>query len=86
MSLQEWEKDLQDLFEVLSDESEDRDDNMMEIAREKITALYGEGAHKKTLEELRNHAKYTEIKDFLSTCDKTISKSNVRFSRLIFYM
>ncbi|XP_039534555.1 nuclear GTPase SLIP-GC-like isoform X2 [Pimephales promelas] len=76
-SNEEWEKELRDLFRVLSDESEDRDDDMLEIAVEKITALYGDDADKKTLEKLKNDDKFSEIKDFLSINKRTISNNDV---------
>ncbi|XP_051728064.1 nuclear GTPase SLIP-GC-like isoform X2 [Ctenopharyngodon idella] len=76
-SKEEWEKELKDLFSVLSDESEDRDDELYEIAVEKITALYGDDADEKTLEELKNDAKFAEIEYFLSTNKETFSKSDV---------
>ncbi|XP_048058927.1 nuclear GTPase SLIP-GC-like isoform X2 [Megalobrama amblycephala] len=85
VSEEDWEKELKDLFTVLSeartsDSEEDMNDNLVEVAEEKITALYGADADKKTLEELKNVEKYAEIKTFLSTCEdnmKTISKSDV---------
>jgi len=76
--LQEWEKELKDLFRVLSDESEDRDDgDMFQIAVERITALYGADADKKTLEELQEDERFAEIETFLSCNKKTISNNDV---------
>ncbi|XP_067267225.1 nuclear GTPase SLIP-GC-like [Chanodichthys erythropterus] len=81
VSEEDWEKELKDLFTVLSSDSEeDMNDDLVEVAEEKITALYGADADKKTLEELKNDEKYAEIKTFLSTSEdnmKTISKSDV---------
>ncbi|XP_077051303.1 nuclear GTPase SLIP-GC-like [Siphateles boraxobius] len=76
-SKEEWEKELRDLFRVLSDESEDRNDDLLEIAVEKITALYGDDADKKTLEELQEYDKFAEIETFLSISKKTISNNDV---------
>ncbi|XP_039534558.1 nuclear GTPase SLIP-GC-like [Pimephales promelas] len=76
-SNEEWEKELKDLFRVLSDESEDRDDDMFQIAVEKITALYGADADKKTLEELQEDERFAEIETFLSCNKKTISNNDV---------
>ncbi|XP_048056939.1 nuclear GTPase SLIP-GC-like [Megalobrama amblycephala] len=77
-SKEEWEKELKDLFRVLSDESEDRDDDLYEIAVEKINALYGNDADEKTLEELKKDDKFAEIETFLSTNEKnSFSKSDV---------
>ncbi|CAM4637680.1 unnamed protein product [Leuciscus chuanchicus] len=76
-SKEEWEKELKDLFRVLSDESEDRNDDVLEIAVEKITALYGDDAEKKTLEELKKYDKFAEIETFLSINKKTISNNDV---------
>ncbi|ROI65361.1 Nuclear GTPase SLIP-GC [Anabarilius grahami] len=75
-SKEEWEKELEDLFIVLSDESEDRDDDLFDIAVEKITALFGDDAEKKTLEELKKDDKLAEIETLLST-SKKISRSDV---------
>ncbi|XP_067267164.1 nuclear GTPase SLIP-GC-like isoform X2 [Chanodichthys erythropterus] len=76
-SKEEWEKELIDLFSVLSDKSEDRDDELYEIAVEKINAVYGNDADEKTLEELKNDAKFAEIEYFLSTNKDNFSKSDI---------
>ncbi|XP_073714841.1 nuclear GTPase SLIP-GC-like [Misgurnus anguillicaudatus] len=78
ISKEECEKELQDLVSILSDDSEDRDDEMMESAVEKLTALYGEDAHKKTIEELKimNHDIYAKMDDILTNNTITISKCN----------
>ncbi|XP_051728075.1 nuclear GTPase SLIP-GC isoform X1 [Ctenopharyngodon idella] len=76
-SKEEWEKELEDLFRVLSDESEDRNQDVFDIAVEKITALYGEDADKKTLEELKKDDKFAEIEIFLSISKKTVSNNDV---------
>ncbi|XP_048058914.1 nuclear GTPase SLIP-GC-like [Megalobrama amblycephala] len=85
VSKEDWEKELKDLFTVLSemrtsDSEEDMNDDLVEVAEEKITALYGADADKKTLEEFKNDKKYAEIETFLSNSKdnkKTISKSDV---------
>ncbi|KAK7124432.1 hypothetical protein R3I94_018714 [Phoxinus phoxinus] len=74
-SKEEWDNMLQDHFNVLSDKSEHRDDEMFETAKDKITALYGADADKKTLEQLKKDVKFAEISDFLSKPIKTISNS-----------
>ncbi|CAM4609598.1 unnamed protein product [Leuciscus chuanchicus] len=76
-SKEDWEKELKDIFRVLSDETEDRNDDLFEIAVEKITALYGADADKKTLEELKKDIKFDEIETFLSISKKTISNNDV---------
>ncbi|XP_016348144.1 nuclear GTPase SLIP-GC-like isoform X1 [Sinocyclocheilus anshuiensis] len=81
-SKEEWEKELKDLLTVLSDENEDRNEDLIEIAEEKITALYGDDADKKTLEELKKDEKFAEIENLLSINKETenskkISKSDV---------
>ncbi|KAL0147377.1 hypothetical protein M9458_057320, partial [Cirrhinus mrigala] len=75
---QEWEKELKDLLTVLSDDSEDRDEDLFEIAVEKITALYGRDADQKTLEELQKDDKYAEIENVITETQnsKKISKSD----------
>ncbi|KAL1255190.1 hypothetical protein QQF64_013251 [Cirrhinus molitorella] len=77
ISKEEWEKELKDLFRYIEDDSEDRNEDLFEIAVEKITALYGEDADKKTLEELQNDEKFAEIEAFLSISSKKISNSNL---------
>ncbi|XP_067260009.1 nuclear GTPase SLIP-GC-like [Chanodichthys erythropterus] len=77
LSKEEWEKELEDLFRVLSDESEDSNDDMLDIAVEKITMLYGADAHKKTLEELKKDDRFAEIETVLSVSKKTISNNDV---------
>ncbi|XP_051527702.1 nuclear GTPase SLIP-GC-like isoform X2 [Myxocyprinus asiaticus] len=71
-SKEEWEKELKDLLNILSEENEDRNDDMIQIAQEKITVLYGEGAEKKTFDELI--MENCEIFESLTT---QISKSDV---------
>ncbi len=66
------------MFRVLVDENEDRDDDL-EIKVEKITALYGADAYKKTLTELKKDAKYAEIESILSVSKKAISNIDVSF-------
>uniref|UniRef100_A0A8C1Y1F3 Dynamin N-terminal domain-containing protein n=1 Tax=Cyprinus carpio TaxID=7962 RepID=A0A8C1Y1F3_CYPCA len=73
-SKEEWDRMLQTLFRVLSDDSEDRDDEMFESAKEKITAVYGQDADKKKIEELKKDKKFAEISNFLSDSEKIISK------------
>ncbi|XP_050992024.1 nuclear GTPase SLIP-GC [Labeo rohita] len=77
ISKEEWEKELEDLFRDLQDDSEDRNDDLIEIAEEKITALYGADADQKTLEELKKDDKYAEIEKLMSISKKTISKSDM---------
>ncbi len=81
--LQEWEKELKDLFRDIQAESEDRNEDLIEIAVEKITVLYGDDADKKTLEELQNDEKFAEIENFLSVSKKMISNSDVSFRAMI---
>ncbi|XP_026087681.1 uncharacterized protein LOC113062213 isoform X2 [Carassius auratus] len=76
-SQEEWENELKDLFINIKDDSEDRNEDLFEIAKEKIKALYGVDANKKTLEELKNNKKFAEIKTFLSISKKIISNSNL---------
>ncbi|XP_051746264.1 nuclear GTPase SLIP-GC-like isoform X22 [Ctenopharyngodon idella] len=80
-SKEEWEKELKDLFTVLSDEDETHE--LFDNAVEKITALFGDDAEKKTLEELKKEVKFAEIETFLSF-SKKISKSDVsKFSNVV---
>ncbi|KAK2887545.1 hypothetical protein Q8A67_015773 [Cirrhinus molitorella] len=77
ISKEEWEKELKDLFRDIQDESDDRNEDLIEIAEEKITALYGADADEKTLEELKKEDRYAEIENLLSISKKTISNSDV---------
>ncbi len=51
--------------------------DLKEVAVEKITALYGSDADKKTPEELKKDKKNAEIKTFLSVSKMEISKNDV---------
>ncbi|RXN13067.1 nuclear GTPase SLIP-GC-like protein [Labeo rohita] len=77
LPMMEWEKELKDLFRDLQDDSVDRNEDLYEIAEEKITALYGADADQKTLEELKKDDKYAEIEKLMSISKKTISKSDM---------
>ncbi|KAI2653071.1 putative 149 kDa protein [Labeo rohita] len=66
ISKEEWENEMSST------------DNRTETVIERITALYGADADKKTLEELKNSDKYAEIDNFLSATKKTISHTKVR--------
>ncbi|XP_016331454.1 nuclear GTPase SLIP-GC-like [Sinocyclocheilus anshuiensis] len=66
LSKEEWENEITST------------DNRTETVIERITALYGADADKKTLEELKKDDKYAEIDNFLSTTIKTISHTEVR--------
>ncbi len=54
---------------------------MTKIAIEKITALYGANAFKKTLEELKNYAKSATIDTLLLMKKKAISNADVSFRK-----
>ncbi|KAL0166727.1 hypothetical protein M9458_038571, partial [Cirrhinus mrigala] len=56
----EWTKELKDLYRDVKDKNEDTNKDITEIAEEKITALYGDDAEQKTLEELQNDEKSAE--------------------------
>ncbi|KAG7460151.1 hypothetical protein MATL_G00218210 [Megalops atlanticus] len=56
---EEWEEELHSLLEILSDEDEDSD--MVEMAKEKIEAVYGEDGFGKSV-------------DYLMCCDEEVSK------------
>ncbi|XP_056336506.1 nuclear GTPase SLIP-GC-like isoform X2 [Danio aesculapii] len=65
ISKEEWEN------EIASTDERTETDN------ERIIAVYGADADKKSLEELKNDAKYAEIDYFLSTKKKTISHTDL---------
>lgn len=72
--LQNWESHLKNLFSALSTESDEENKNLTNDTREKITALYGANAEKRTFEDLKNDDKFSEITNHLSS-------SNVSFRR-----
>ncbi|KAF4105351.1 hypothetical protein G5714_014682 [Onychostoma macrolepis] len=76
ISKEEWDSQLKGLLLDLSDKTEDRNDDMTKIAIEKITALYGANAFKKTLEELKKDAKSAKIDELLLMKKKAISNAN----------
>ncbi|XP_048058475.1 nuclear GTPase SLIP-GC-like isoform X2 [Megalobrama amblycephala] len=70
ISKEQWEDEI-----ALTDKS-------IGTVKERITAVYGQGADMKTVEELKKDDKYAEIETVLSTKTKTISHSKVsEFSR-----
>ncbi len=81
VSLQEWDSQLKYILLDLSDKTEDRNDDTTKIAIEKITALYGANAFKKTLEELKKDAKSATIDEFLLMKMKAISNADVSFRK-----
>ncbi|XP_059372604.1 nuclear GTPase SLIP-GC-like isoform X1 [Carassius carassius] len=84
ISKEEWDSQLRDLLSDLSDKTEDKNDDMTKIAIEKITALYGANAFKKTLEELKKDAKSAKIDELLLMEKMPISHSNsVNFAKEI---
>ncbi|KAF4101001.1 hypothetical protein G5714_019197 [Onychostoma macrolepis] len=77
ISKEEWEEDLKYLSRDIKDKSEDSNKDLKEVAVEKITALYGSDADKKTPEELKKDIKFAEIKTFLSVSKMVISKNDL---------
>ncbi|KAI7790027.1 hypothetical protein IRJ41_010200 [Triplophysa rosa] len=69
ISKEEWDVEF-----ALSDEVEDN--QLTEMLKERIIALFGAEAEEKTLEELKRDDKYTEIYNVLSTGKKIISRSD----------
>uniref|UniRef100_A0A8C2BIR0 Dynamin N-terminal domain-containing protein n=1 Tax=Cyprinus carpio TaxID=7962 RepID=A0A8C2BIR0_CYPCA len=72
ISKEEWENEI-----VSSEKNKDRNNLITEIIEEKIIALYGDDAGKKTLKELKKEEKFIEINNVLSNEKKTISKQNL---------
>ncbi|XP_056336207.1 nuclear GTPase SLIP-GC-like [Danio aesculapii] len=77
ISKEEWEKELKDLFRDITADGEDKNEEIIETAEEKITALYGTDADKKTLEELKKDDKFAKIENFLSINPVTISNTDL---------
>ncbi|RXN13070.1 nuclear GTPase SLIP-GC-like protein [Labeo rohita] len=75
----EWEKELEDLFRDIKDESDDDNEELKNVATEKISVIFGDDADQKTLEEVKNDEKFAEIETFLSDNKKIISKSDKMF-------
>lgn len=61
-----WESHLKNLFSALSTESDEENKNVTNDTREKITALYGANAEKRTFEDLKNDDKFAEMTNHLS--------------------
>lgn len=66
----------------LSEECEDKNDDIYKIAIEKITALYGANAHTQNKDDLKKHARSADIDKLLLMKEKIISKANVSLSKL----
>ncbi|XP_056596862.1 nuclear GTPase SLIP-GC-like [Triplophysa dalaica] len=69
ISKEEWEDEF-----ALSDKREENE--LIEMTKERITALFGAEAEEKTLEELKRDDKYKEILNVLSTGKKIMSSSD----------
>ncbi|XP_056596860.1 nuclear GTPase SLIP-GC-like isoform X2 [Triplophysa dalaica] len=69
ISKEEWENEI-----ASPDNGEDN--QLTEIFKERIIALYGADAENKTLEELKRDDKYTDIDNVLTTGRKKISRSD----------
>ncbi|XP_056596864.1 nuclear GTPase SLIP-GC-like isoform X2 [Triplophysa dalaica] len=76
ISKEDWDDQFKDLLLDLSDECEDKNDDINKIAIEKITALYGANAHKKKYDDLRKDARSADIDKLLLMKEKIISKVN----------
>ncbi|XP_056335147.1 nuclear GTPase SLIP-GC-like [Danio aesculapii] len=82
ISKEEWESHLEILLGALSTDSEEMNDSFIEDAKEKITALYGVNAEKKSFEELKNDDKFAEItKDFFSSNAAEFAKKLRRYTQ-----
>ncbi len=77
--LQEWENEI-----VSLEKNEDMDNLITESIEEKIIALYGAEAGKKTWKEFKKEDKYIEINNVLSTGKMTISNQNVSY--MVFWL
>lgn len=77
ISKEEWEKELKDLYRDKTADGEDKNEELIETAEEKITALYGADANNKTLEELKKDDKFAKTENFLSTSPITISNTDL---------
>ncbi|XP_051535463.1 nuclear GTPase SLIP-GC-like isoform X2 [Myxocyprinus asiaticus] len=82
-SEQEWSEDLENILQVLSDESEECDEELTENAKEKIICLFGKGAEKKTLEELKKDEKFDEVGKLLSEKKRFFSGDSTSITNFI---
>ncbi|XP_076843668.1 nuclear GTPase SLIP-GC-like [Brachyhypopomus gauderio] len=73
LSKQNWEDELEKLLKVFSD---DKDNEMVKTAREKVTALYGEEGVSLTKEDLMKPERFSEIPEFLKSTTKSITCNN----------
>ncbi|XP_072530448.1 nuclear GTPase SLIP-GC isoform X1 [Salminus brasiliensis] len=73
ISKEDWEAELETLLNVLSEDSEERDNAMFSTANEKITAIYGEDGVFMTPEDLRKDEHFSRIPEFLKSKIKKIT-------------
>uniref|UniRef100_A0A8B9L865 Nuclear GTPase SLIP-GC-like n=1 Tax=Astyanax mexicanus TaxID=7994 RepID=A0A8B9L865_ASTMX len=67
ISKEAWESELNTtILNVLREDAEERDNEVINTAKEKITALYGENGLSMTLENLMKDEHFSEIPEFLS--------------------
>ncbi|XP_066509303.1 nuclear GTPase SLIP-GC-like [Hoplias malabaricus] len=82
ISKKDWDDELKTLNNVLSGDTDEKDDAMFDPANDKITALYGEDGVFKPIEELMKDTNFSEIPEFLRseikkiTCDKASDLAN----------
>ncbi|KAK2915789.1 hypothetical protein Q8A67_000163 [Cirrhinus molitorella] len=72
ISKEEWENEI-----VSSEENDDRENLIKESFEDMVIALYGAGAGKKSLKELKKEDKYVEINSVLSIGKVTVSNQNL---------
>ncbi|XP_030649192.1 nuclear GTPase SLIP-GC-like [Chanos chanos] len=74
ISKKEWEADLKDLLAVLREEEEEPEESdIVQTAKEKISAVFGEEAVQRSFEELKHDDQYSRIVELLTSPSKRVS-------------
>lgn len=66
ISKEEWEKDLKSHLDIMSDENDNKNEELVKVATAKIQAFYGKDGVGKSLNDLMKGEHFREIPEFLS--------------------
>ncbi|XP_030645523.1 nuclear GTPase SLIP-GC-like [Chanos chanos] len=73
ISKKDWEGELKSILDILSDDKEERNDDLVSASKDKLIALYGEDAEMEDFDELVKDDRFSDIPEFLMSCTKTLS-------------
>ncbi|XP_030645522.1 nuclear GTPase SLIP-GC-like [Chanos chanos] len=73
ISKKDWEGELKSILRILSDDKEERNDDLVSASKDKLIALYGEDAEMEDFDELIKDDHFSDIPEFLMSCTKTLS-------------